>query len=104
MDAVLKLTETHETYTVTDAENLRDASRCEFQPEEATIIHRGIPWFIEIKGRRVKSGRYTRTGYRINEDGSIEPHYRFGPPPNWVADLVKRSDPTRLGPSHLGGF
>lgn len=98
MEAKLDQTETHETYTVAGAPIMRDPSRCEFEPETVLIIHRDVPWWVGVKGRRVKSGRYTETAYSITSDGEIMPHYRNGPAPQWLTDLVAESDPTRLAP------
>jgi hypothetical protein len=98
MKIELERTETHETYSVSGAPTMRDPSRCEFEPETVTVIHRDIPWWVGVKGRRTRSGRYTETGYSITSSGEIEPHYRNGPAPQWLADLVVESDPTRLAP------
>jgi hypothetical protein len=91
-------TETHETYSVADATPMRDPSRCPFQPEEVTIIHRDTPWWVGVQGKRTTSGRSTSIGYRIDGNGGIEPHYRLGAAPQWLTDLVAESDPTRLAP------
>ena len=49
------------------------------------------PMWVNIRGRRVKSGRYTEVGYAINADGVVEPHYRNGPAPQWIVELVERA-------------
>lgn len=91
MEALLKASERRETYTVTGVPTMNDLSRCEFQPEEATVVkYRGTaPRGVSIRGRRVKSGRYTQGFYGVAEDGSVEPDYRNGPAPAWVGELVK---------------
>ena len=74
---------------------MRDPSRCEFTPEEITVDSREghRPHYIEVKGRRTKTGRITRTAYRIAPDGMVEPHHRNGPAPDWLAELISRCGP-----------
>jgi hypothetical protein len=95
----LTRTETHKFYEVTDAPVMLDASRRQFLPEEVHVIHRGVPWWVGVKGWSVKGRRFIQAGYGIQPDGTVEPHYRNGPAPQWLVELVTQTDPTRPAPA-----
>jgi hypothetical protein len=74
---------------------LRDHSRCPFEPETAWICYvNGRASYVGVKGRRVKPlrgvRRYTQGGYSIKHD-QVELHDRNGLAPLWLRRLVETS-------------
>lgn len=94
----LTSSETRDVYAVSGVGSLCDPSGARFTPEEVVIIHRNVPWGVTIRGpQQFGDGWYTGLVYSVTPAGDVEPHYRCGPAPVWVSDLIRRSDPTRLG-------
>lgn len=94
MEITFKKTETRVTYTIDGVPQMRDPSRRTFIPEMATICYRnGRPWMVRVGGYR-GNGMLTNVGYGIEKDGTVEPHHRNGPPPQWLTDLVTAPPPS----------
>lgn len=79
-------------YDVADAEAMRDNNGSMFVPETATVSFvDGRPSYINAKGRRVSSGRYTAGGFGIEADGSIRADHRGYEPPRWMVETVEKA-------------
>jgi hypothetical protein len=79
-------------YDVADAPQMRDNSRSVFVPELVTVSFLdGRPAYINAKGRRVVSNRYTNGGFGIEADGTIRPDHAGRTPDRWMAETVAKA-------------
>lgn len=79
-------------YDVADAPEMRDNSRSFFVPEFAVVSFvDGRPSYINARGRRVISSRYTNGGFGIGPDGAIRPDHRGETAPAWMAEVVAKA-------------
>lgn len=93
-------------YRVTGAAHIRDSVGCPIDPELAAVRFTNRryhsagfgplrPSSVTITGRRTRgkktAGQYSETSFRVAENGTIEPHYKYGPAPAWVLDVVSRA-------------
>lgn len=85
-------THTERTAEISGGAPMRDNQKVGFHPTQITLSSiNGRPTWVTVSGRRStgkRAGRTTNTGYAISDSGDIEPNYRTGAPPKWVAAAV----------------
>lgn len=90
--------EVRRTYDVSGLDQVRDCVGCTLDPHEATVgfstrHHELRPIGVRVKGRRTSglktTGHYNDAHFNVRPDGTVEPHYRWGPPPAWVTKVVR---------------
>jgi hypothetical protein len=79
-------------FDVADAEPMRDNSGSMFVPETAAVSFvDGVPSYINARGRRTGSGRYTDGGFGVQPDGSIPTDIRGVDADVWMVETVAKA-------------